>query len=56
MLNSDKFIDAMHQGKLDLHCIEVSISQKFETGLNLKGYGILKVNKAGTIYLEFICK
>lgn len=56
MIHSKKLIDAMHEGKLDLHCVDVRISQKFEGGINLKGYGVLKVNQVGTIYLEFICK
>ncbi|MFJ4153435.1 hypothetical protein ACIPZF_01310 [Pseudomonas sp. NPDC089752] len=56
MINSEKLIDAMHEGKLDLHCVDVKIRQKFEGGLNLQGYGVLKVNQVGTIYLEFICK
>ena len=55
MIHSDKLIEAMHEGKLDLHCVEVAIKQNFEGGLDLKGYGILKVNQVGTIYLEFIC-
>ena len=56
MINSDKLIDAMREGNLELHCVEVSIKQKFEGGLSLSGYGILKVNKVGTLYLEFICR
>lgn len=44
MINSEKLIDAMHEGKLDLHCVDVKISQKFEGGLNLQGYGVLKIN------------
>lgn len=56
MIHSENLIDAMHEGKLDLHCVEVSIFQKFEGGLSLKGYGVLKVNQVGTIYLEFICR
>lgn len=56
MIHSKKLIDAMHEGKLDLHCVEVSIFQKFEGGLSLNGYGVLKVNQLGTIYLEFICR
>lgn len=56
MIHSEKLIDAMHEGKLDLHCVEVSIFQKFEGGLSLKGYGVVKLNQVGTIYLEFICR
>lgn len=56
MLYSDKLIDAMHQGTLDLACVEVSISQKCKNGIDLKGYGSLKTNQVGSIYLEFICK
>ena len=56
MINSKKLIDEMHEGNIDLHCVEVSITQKFEGGINLKGYGAMKVNQVGTIYLDFICR
>ena len=46
----------MHEGKIDLHCVEVSITQRVEGGISLKGYGVIKVNKVGTIYLDFICR
>lgn len=55
MIAAEKLIGAMREGKLDLHCTSVSITQKCKDGLGLKGYGILKVNQVGTIYLEFIC-
>lgn len=55
MIAAEKLIDAMCDGQLDLHCVSVSITQKCEGGLCLKGYGVLKVNQVGTIYLEFIC-
>lgn len=56
MINANKLIDAMHDGDLELHCVEVSISQKITNGLCLNGYGVLRVNKVGTIYLELICR
>ncbi|ANI59544.1 hypothetical protein [Pseudomonas sp. GR 6-02] len=55
MVGSEKLIDAMHEGNLELHCVSVSIFQKCDGGLCLEGYGVLKVNQVGTIYLEFIC-
>lgn len=55
MFSGDKLIDSMRDGKLELHCVSVSIFQKCKSGLYLKGYGVIKVNQVGTIYLEFIC-
>ncbi len=55
MIATEKLIDAMRGGNLELHCVSVSIIQKREGGLCLEGYGVLKVNKVGTLYLEFIC-
>lgn len=55
MLASEKLIDSMHGGQLELHCVDVCISQKREGGVKLNGYGLFKVNQVGTIYLEFIC-
>jgi len=55
MFAAEKMIDSIRDGKLELHCVSVSISQKFENGLCLRGHGVLKVNRVGTIYLEFIC-
>lgn len=52
---ADKLIDAMHGGTLEIHCVSVCVSQKIDDGLSLKGYGILKINQVGTLYLEFIC-
>lgn len=52
---AEKLIDSMRDGKLGLHCISVTITQKCQGGILLKGYGFLKTNKVGTIYLEFIC-
>ncbi|MFW9082950.1 hypothetical protein ACOI7N_00050 [Pseudomonas sp. P2758] len=52
---AEKLIDSMRDGKLELHCVSVTITQKCQGGLVLKGYGVLKTNKVGTIYLEFIC-
>lgn len=52
---ADKLIDAMHGGTLEIHCVSVCVSQKIDDGVNLKGYGILKINQVGTLYLEFIC-
>lgn len=56
MINANKLIDAMHEGSLEVHCVHVSIRQKIEHGLSLNGYGVLRVNKVGTLYLEIICK
>ncbi|WP_187808278.1 hypothetical protein [Aquipseudomonas alcaligenes] len=36
--------------------MHVSIRQKIEHGLSLKGYGVLRINEVGTLYLEMICK
>ncbi|SDU40412.1 MULTISPECIES: hypothetical protein [Pseudomonas fluorescens group] len=55
MIASEKMIDAMRDGKLELHCVSVSITQKCVGGLCLRGYGVIRVNQVGTIYLEFIC-
>lgn len=55
MILADKLIDAVHEGKLDLHCVAVTIKQKCIDGISISGYGALKINKVGTIYLEFIC-
>lgn len=54
-MSAEKLIDSMRDGKLELHCVSVTITQKCQEGLLLKGYGVLKTNKVGTIYLEFIC-
>lgn len=55
MISAEKHIENIRSGKLDLHCVSVLITQKFKEGLTLKGYGTIKINKVGTIYLEFIC-
>lgn len=55
MFASEKLIDKVRDGELELHCVVVCISQKFEGGVKLKGYGIFRINQVGTIYLEFIC-
>ncbi|WPX88512.1 hypothetical protein PsasTeo6_21920 [Pseudomonas asiatica] len=55
MFLSEKLIDDVRDGQLELHCIAVCISQRLEAGVKLNGYGMLKINQVGTIYLEFIC-
>ncbi len=48
-------LDIVRDTKLELHCLSVRIWQNKENGLQLEGYGIVKQNKSGMLYLEFIC-
>ena len=52
---TDEKTKQIRTGDLTLHCIEVEIFQAVENGLRMLGYGTIKINSIGTIYLEFIC-
>lgn len=49
-----KFTDAIRNKNFELNCTEVLIYQN--KGMCLKGYGKIKINSVGTIYLDFICQ
>ncbi|WP_438862743.1 hypothetical protein [Neptunicella sp.] len=46
--------ELLRKGDLVIHCVDVEIFQTESDGLRLKGHGSIKVNKVGTLYLEFI--
>ncbi|KHN51224.1 hypothetical protein [Pectobacterium fontis] len=50
-----KTIDSILNSKLELHCLSVRIWQNIPDGLELSGHGVIRQNKYGTLYLEFIC-
>jgi hypothetical protein len=52
---SDKKAELLRKGDLFIHCVDVEILQIESNGLRLKGHGTIKINKVGTLYLEFIC-
>lgn len=49
------FFDAARRGDLTLHCTKATVTQKLGDELKLSGHGTIKINAAGTIYLEFVC-
>lgn len=44
----------IREKSLVIHCPTVSIWQDIEVGIKLDGYGTIKINRHGVIYLEFI--
>lgn len=50
-----KKIEHLRTGELVLHCVQVEVFQIIDDGLKMSGHGTIKVNNAGTIYMEFIC-
>lgn len=48
-------LDLILNSKFELHCLSVKIWQDLPEGVELSGYGVIKQNKYGTLYLEFIC-
>lgn len=51
---SAKKEELLRKGDFVIHCVDVEIFQTKSDGLRLKGHGSIKVNKVGTLYLEFI--
>lgn len=47
--------ELLRKGDLVIHCVDIEIYQTESDGLRLKGHGSIKINKVGTLYLEFIC-
>lgn len=48
-------LDLILNSKFELHCLSVKIWQDLPDGIELSGHGVIKQNKYGTLYLEFIC-
>lgn len=46
--------ELLRKGDLVLHCVEVKVFQNADNGVLIKGHGIIKVNKVGTLYMELI--
>ncbi|MCK8117295.1 hypothetical protein MTF68_06945 [Pseudoalteromonas sp. 2CM37A] len=53
MKSTDKLLPLLRDGQLELHCINIKIWQ--EDGVELFGHGVIRINKQGMLYLEFIC-
>lgn len=53
-LNRDA-LNSILNSKFKIHCLSVKIWQAIPDGIELSGHGIIKQNKYGTLYLEFIC-
>ncbi|MCY7297137.1 hypothetical protein [Alteromonas sp. a30] len=53
MQSTKELSPLLREGKLELHCINIKIWQ--EDGVELFGHGVIKINKHGVLYLEFIC-
>ncbi|OTH00994.1 hypothetical protein [Acinetobacter sp. ANC 4973] len=51
---NERFTDDVRNKKIELNCTEILIYQN--KGMCLKGYGKIKINSVGTIYLDFICQ
>lgn len=51
----NKLFEAAEDGTLTIHCPKIQIFQRKTPGLNLCGYGTIRINNPGTIHLEFIC-
>lgn len=50
-----KLIESAADGSMTIHCTQIIIKQLRDNGIILNGHGTIKINKVGTIYLEFIC-
>ncbi len=53
MHSINSLLPLIREGKLELHCVNIKIWQ--EGGIELFGHGIIKINKNGVLYLDFIC-
>lgn len=52
-LNNNLLSD-IRKCELKLHCLKVKIWQDIDNGLRMSGHGVIKQNKYGSLYLEFI--
>ncbi|MGF2736451.1 hypothetical protein [Marinobacter sp. DUT-1] len=56
MLIDRDLLKDIRDSKLTIHCHKVNITQKkLDDGVELEGYGIIKLNESGGLLLEFIC-
>lgn len=56
MILNEKNREIIRNHKMEWHCHKIIIQQKNkENGYKLEGYGIIKSQKNGVVYLDFIC-
>ena len=53
MQSTNKLIPLIREGSLELHCVNIKIWQV--NGVVLLGHGVIKINKHGILYLDFVC-